>query len=256
MVWGNRRPGTKALYAFRGVLDNYLMIQGWGIMTENMNEAASPATHKGAGTEGSVRVLGQTAAVAGISGVLLLALKAMILVSPAVLPGSDELDALGRPNAIVATDTNAAPVVFAPVASSPDVAAVVRKPSGTSERNASNPAAPKPVTVTKPVVVKPSKPVTKPAKPAAEAEKPKGPLGGTLAPATGLLDDVLGEGTTGGLVDKADGLTGGLTGGLPGGPKASKAPKAPTTGVGAVDQVVETLPVPELPLPKLPGGLL
>ncbi|MGQ0631478.1 MAG: hypothetical protein ACT4P1_10575 [Sporichthyaceae bacterium] len=198
-------------------------------MTENMNEAASPATHKGAGTEGSVRVLGQTAAVAGISGVLLLALKAMILVSPAVLPGSDELDALGRPNAIVATDSNAAPVSFAPVATSPApaVSMVDRKPSGTSERNAS-PAAPKPVVsdVVKVVKPKPAKPVVKPAKPVAKpAAEDKGPVGGIGDIVTGITDKTplkpVGD-VVGGLTDTVDKTTKNLP--LVGGSKGGSLP--------------------------------
>jgi|SRR5882757_1499865 len=60
-----------------------------------VSRGAAITKHRGA-AEGPVKVLGQTAMVAGISGALLLALKAMVLVAPVVLPHGTGLDSLGR----------------------------------------------------------------------------------------------------------------------------------------------------------------
>ncbi|MGQ0844005.1 MAG: hypothetical protein ACT4QF_07700 [Sporichthyaceae bacterium] len=93
--------------------------------------------HKGE-TSDAMRVLGQTAAVAGISGALLLSLKAMVLVAPAVLPSGSGLDALGRPAPGVASvDDLAAPVAIGRVVNDAFAApAQAPRVSGVSERNA------------------------------------------------------------------------------------------------------------------------
>jgi hypothetical protein len=75
-----------------------------------VSRGAAISTHRGQ-AEGPVKVLGQTAAVAGISGALLLALKAMVLVAPVVLPHGTGLDSLGR----VAPNTSVAAPVVNPV---------------------------------------------------------------------------------------------------------------------------------------------
>lgn len=171
----------------------------------SINAAAISAKHRG-NAEGSVRVLGQTAAVAGISGALLLALKAMVLVSPAVLPGGEGLDALGRPNAVTAPAVPA-PVVFEPASS--DMAI------GASERTApsvSRTIVTLPNTTTKPVTAGVSKPNTPstpstpntPSTPSTPAAP--GTVGSVTKPVTDLLDGVVpGVGSTvGGVVDTVD----------------------------------------------------
>jgi hypothetical protein len=75
-----------------------------------VSRGAAISTHRGQ-ADGPVKVLGQTAAVAGISGALLLALKAMVLVAPVVLPHGTGLDSLGR----VAPNTSVAAPVANPV---------------------------------------------------------------------------------------------------------------------------------------------
>jgi hypothetical protein len=60
-----------------------------------VSRGAAITRHRGP-AEAPVKVLSQTAAVAGISGALLLALKAMVLVAPVVLPHGTGLDSLGR----------------------------------------------------------------------------------------------------------------------------------------------------------------
>ncbi len=166
------------------------------VNTNSQGAAAVSAKHRGRNAEGSVRVLGQTAAVAGISGALLLALKAMVLVSPAVLPDGDGLDALGRPNSIVDVNDGAqAPVIFAP-ASNP----VATTPTfGNSERTGvfspSRPTTggPNIVTLPKPVKDKPSTPST-PSTPSknTDAKTPESTVGKVTEPATDLLDRVAG----------------------------------------------------------------
>lgn len=174
----------------------------------SINAAAISAKHRG-NAEGSVRVLGQTAAVAGISGALLLALKAMVLVAPSVLPGGEGLDALGRPNAITAPAV-AAPVVFEPASAD--------MPIGASERTAPS--------ITRTVVTLPStttittKPVkagapvttttppirTSPEAPSVPVDAPEGPAGTVTKPVKDLLDDLAPTvGTTvDGVVDTVD----------------------------------------------------
>ncbi|HEY2834700.1 MAG TPA: hypothetical protein VGJ14_19940 [Sporichthyaceae bacterium] len=75
-----------------------------------VSRGAAISTHRGQ-ADGPVKVLSQTAAVAGISGALLLALKAMVLVAPVVLPHGTGLDSLGR----VAPNTTVAAPVANPV---------------------------------------------------------------------------------------------------------------------------------------------
>jgi hypothetical protein len=86
-----------------------------------VKDKGNGAKHRGRlGKDGPIRALGQSAAVAGTSGVLLLALKAAVLVSPTVLPhaAGAGLNALGIPNALSAIgDTSGAlagnePLVF------------------------------------------------------------------------------------------------------------------------------------------------
>jgi hypothetical protein len=150
----------------------------------SINAAAIAAKHRG-NAEGSVRVLGQTAAVAGISGALLLALKAMVLVAPAVLPGGDGLDALGRPNA-VAPAVEAAPVTFTPASAD--------TPIGSSERTAptNHRSVVIPTTTTKPATTTNTPSTTDtPATPAA----PSGPTSGVgqaTDPITKTVDGLLG----------------------------------------------------------------
>jgi|GEM_PF-5395937 len=57
-------------------------------------KTATDRKHRG--QPGAIKVIGQTAAVAGLSGALLLGLKAMVLVAPSVLPHGNGLDSLGR----------------------------------------------------------------------------------------------------------------------------------------------------------------
>ncbi|MGQ0467848.1 MAG: hypothetical protein ACT4QG_21330 [Sporichthyaceae bacterium] len=94
--------------------------------------------HRGE-TSDAMRVLGQTAAVAGISGALLLSLKAMVLIAPAVLPNGSGLDALGRPAPNVASvDDLAAPVAIGRVvedAFGAPAAPATPRVSGVSENN-------------------------------------------------------------------------------------------------------------------------
>jgi hypothetical protein len=81
-----------------------------------VSRGAAITKHRGQ-AEAPMKVLGQTAAVAGISGALLLALKAMVLVAPVVLPHGTGLDSLGR----VAPNTAEA----APVANPVDIGTMV-----------------------------------------------------------------------------------------------------------------------------------
>jgi hypothetical protein len=81
-----------------------------------VSRGAAITRHRGQ-AEAPVKVLGQTAAVAGISGALLLALKAMVLVAPVVLPHGTGLDSLGR----VAPNT----AEVAPVANPVDIGTMV-----------------------------------------------------------------------------------------------------------------------------------
>lgn len=93
--------------------------------------------HRGEASD-AARVMGQTAAVAGISGALLLALKAMVLVAPAVLPSGTGLDALGRPAPNTANvDDLAAPVAIGRVVDDAFTAPAAPRTSGVSERTAS-----------------------------------------------------------------------------------------------------------------------
>lgn len=168
-------------------------------MSVNTNSAAvTSAKHRGRNAEGSVRVLGQTAAVAGISGALLLALKAMVLVSPAVLPDTDGLDALGRPNSIVdVNDSAQAPVIFAP-ASNPIAAPAI----GHSERTGVfSPTRPstigKVADETDEQSPGPKKPV--PAKPLKDADVPKSTVGKATKGITKTADDLLGTDLSGTL---------------------------------------------------------
>ncbi|MBA3743515.1 hypothetical protein [Sporichthya sp.] len=198
----------------------------------SINAAAITAKHKGS-AEGSVRVLGQTAAVAGISGALLLALKAMVLVAPAVLPGGDGLDALGRPNAV------AAPVVEVPVVFEP---ASADMPIGASERTA--PSITRtvtiPTTTTKPVTTtNPSNPTTSnpsnPSTPSTPADKPASPVGTVTKPVTDLLDGIApGVGTTvGPVVDTVGGTADGVVDTVTGATGGVLKPVTDTLGVGS-----------------------
>lgn len=195
----------------------------------SINAAAITAKHKGS-AEGSVRVLGQTAAVAGISGALLLALKALVLVAPAVLPGGDGLDALGRPNAVVAPEV---PVVFTPAASD--------MPIGASERTAPSitrtVVIPTTTTVTKPVTTtNPSTPTTNnPSTPSTPVEKPASSVGTVTKPVTDLLDGIVpGVGTTvGGVVDTVGGTADGLVDTVNGATGSVLKPVTDTLGVGS-----------------------
>lgn len=99
--------------------------------------SAMSKKHRGE-TSDAARVMGQTAAVAGISGALLLALKAMVLVAPAVLPSGTGLDALGRPAPNTASvDDLAAPVAIGRVVDDAFAAPAAPRVSGVSERTAS-----------------------------------------------------------------------------------------------------------------------
>jgi hypothetical protein len=171
----------------------------------SINAAAISAKHRG-NAEGSVRVLGQTAAVAGISGALLLALKAMVLVSPAVLPGGDGLDALGRPNAVTAPAVPA-PVVFEPASAD--------MPIGASERTApsiTRTVVTIPNTTSKPVIAGVNQPTTPstpstpgtPSTPSTPAAP--GTVGTVTKPVTDLVDGLIpGVGSTvGGVVATVD----------------------------------------------------
>lgn len=160
--------------------------------SKSQGAAAASAKHRGPNAEGSVRVLGQTAAVAGISGALLLALKALVLVSPAVLPDTDGLDALGRPNSIVdVNDGVQAPVFFAP-ASNP-----IAVPSiGHSERTALvDPARPstigKVAHETGDQAAGPKTPVG-PTTPRTTSGAPKSAVGKVTKPVTDLVDGLVG----------------------------------------------------------------
>ncbi|HVE27126.1 MAG TPA: hypothetical protein VNC22_17090 [Sporichthya sp.] len=203
-------------------------------MSVNMNSGAAAISAKHRNAEGSVRVLGQTAAVAGISGALLLALKALVLVSPAVLPGGDGLDALGRPQAVApAVEAPAAPVIFEPAAAS--------TPVGSSE-HAITRTVTAPSTTTKTVTIStPSKPVPAPNKPGDPGQPVKDDETSSLdpvkKPVKDLLDGVVpGVGSTvGGVVDTvgttADGLVdtvNGVTGNV-------LKPVTDTVGVGSSD---------------------
>ncbi|GAA0619563.1 hypothetical protein GCM10009547_22560 [Sporichthya brevicatena] len=212
----------------------------------SINAAAIAAKHRG-NAEGSVRVLGQTAAVAGISGALLLALKAMVLVSPAVLPGSDGLDALGRPNAVTAP-VEPAPVVFEPASSS--------APVGASERTAPTVTRtvvlPTPTTSTPVVVDKPSTTPTKPNTPSTPSTptKPAGAsssVGTVTKPVTDLVDGVLpGVGTTvGGVVDTVGGTADGLVDTVNGATGNLLKPVTDTVGLGSSQEAKQGL-VPTL----------
>jgi hypothetical protein len=102
-----------------------------------VSRGAAITGHRGQ-AEAPVKVLGQTAAVAGISGALLLALKAMVLVAPVVLPHGTGLDSLGRvaPNtAEVAPVANPVDIGTAVNGALADAAPVV---SGTSEHTGAN----------------------------------------------------------------------------------------------------------------------
>jgi hypothetical protein len=121
------------------------LTQGWGIMSDMALRKSAPAVrgsvmskkHRGEASD-AARVMGQTAAVAGISGALLLALKAMVLVAPAVLPSGTGLDALGRPAPNTANvDDLAAPVAIGRVVDDAFAAPAAPRASGVSERTAS-----------------------------------------------------------------------------------------------------------------------
>jgi hypothetical protein len=204
-------------------------------MSVNMNSgaAAVSAKHRG-NAEGSVRVLGQTAAVAGISGALLLALKAMVLVSPAVLPGGDGLDALGRPNAVTAPAVPA-PVVFEPASSDMPIGASERTAPSITRTVVTIPDAvtkPGVAGVNKPVTTTPSKPST-PSTPSTPAAPPAGTVGTVTKPVTDLLDGVVpGVGSTvGGVVDTVDKVAK---------PVTDTVKTLPVVG-GVVDTVEETV---------------
>lgn len=211
----------------------------------SINTAAIAAKHRG-NAEGSVRVLGQTAAVAGISGALLLALKAMVLVSPAVLPGSDGLDALGRPNAVTAP-VEPAPVVFEPASSSAPVGASERTaPTVTRTVVLPTPTTSTPVVVDKPgTPTKPSTPSTPstPSKPADTSSS----VGTVTKPVTDLVDGVLpGVGTTvGGVVDTVGGTADGLVDTVNGTTGNVLKPVTDTLGVGSSQEAKKGL-VPSL----------
>lgn len=106
--------------------------QGWDSMAVMDKSNGAKAKHRGRlGKDGPVRALGQSAAVAGTSGVLLLALKAAVLVSPTVLPhaAGAGLNALGIPNSLsaIAGNTGALagagddPVIFRPASTATEV---------------------------------------------------------------------------------------------------------------------------------------
>lgn len=213
-------------------------------MSVSMNSGAAAVSAKHRNAERSVRVLGQTAAVAGISGALLLALKAMVLVSPAVMPGSAGLDALGPPNAVAPLEAPAAPVTFELASAS--------TPIVDSERTVT-PTVTLPTTTTKPVVT--NKPSTRstpstPSTPSAPAG-PSSNLGDTTKPVTDLVDGLLpGVGSTvagvvdtvGVLVDNLIDTVNGTTGNL-------LKPVTDTLGVGSSSEADQGL------LPQV-GGLL
>lgn len=203
-------------------------------MSVNMNSgaAAVSAKHRG-NAEGSVRVLGQTAAVAGISGALLLALKAMVLVSPAVLPGGDGLDALGRPNAVTAPAVPA-PVVFEPASSDMPIGASERTAPSITRTVVTIPDAvtkPGVAGVNKPVTTTPSKPST-PSTPSTPAETP-GTVENVTKPVTDLLDGVVPGvgGTVDGVVKTVDKVAK---------PVTDTVKTLPVAG-GVVDTVEETV---------------
>lgn len=203
-------------------------------MSVNMNSgaAAVSAKHRG-NAEGSVRVLGQTAAVAGISGALLLALKAMVLVSPAVLPGGDGLDALGRPNAVTAPAVPA-PVVFEPASSDMPIGASERTAPSITRTVVTIPDAvtkPGVAGVNKPVTTTPSKPST-PSTPSTPAETP-GTVENVTKPVTDLLDGVVPGvgGTVDGVVKTVDKVAK---------PVTDTVKTLPVVG-GVVDTVEETV---------------
>lgn len=218
----------------------------------SINAAAITAKHKG-NAEGSVRVLGQTAAVAGISGALLLALKAMVLVSPAVLPGGDGLDALGRPQAVAAAEAPV-PVVFTPAAA--------EAPVGHSERTVTRTVTiptttTKPVTTTTPTTTDNSNPST-PTTPTAPAGPASG-VGKVTKPVTDLVDGVLpGVGTTvGGVVDTVGSTADGLVDTVNGATGGVLAPVTDTLGLGTTEKAKDGL-VPQLgnTLGNVTGSLL
>jgi hypothetical protein len=211
-------------------------------MSVSMNSGAAAISAKHRNAEGSVRVLGQTAAVAGISGALLLALKAMVLVSPAVLPGSDGLDALGRPNAVAPVEAPAVPVTFEPAAAN--------TPVGHSERTVSHTVTVPTTTTTKPVTVtKPTTPAKTPSTPSTPAA-PAGPassVGHVTKPVTDLVDGVLpGVGTTvGGVVDTVGSTADGLVDTVNGATGGVLKPVTDTLGVGSSTEAKSGL-VPQL----------
>jgi hypothetical protein len=194
-----------------------------------MNSGAAAISAKHRNAEGSVRVLGQTAAVAGISGALLLAHMAMVLVSPAVLPGSAGLDALGRPQAVAPVEAPAVPVTFEPAAAT--------TPVGHSERSVTHTVT-VPTTTTKTVTVtKPSTPATTntPSTPATPAEKPVSSLDPVKKPVSDLLNGVVpGVGTTvGGVVDTVGSTADGLVDTVNGVTGGALKPVTDTLGVGS-----------------------
>lgn len=202
-------------------------------MSVSMNSGAAAISAKHRNAEGSVRVLGQTAAVAGISGALLLALKALVLVSPAVLPGGDGLDALGRPQAVAPVEAPAAPVIFEPAAAS--------TPVGSSE-HAITRTVTAPSTTTKMLTVTtPSKPVQTPNKPGVPgapgqpAKTPTSSLDPVKKPVTDLLDGVVpGVGTTvGGVVDTVGTTADGLVDTVNGATGSILKPVTDTVGLGS-----------------------
>jgi hypothetical protein len=102
-----------------------------------VSRGAAITRHRGQ-AEAPVKVLSQTAAVAGISAALVLALKAMVLVAPVVLPHGTGLDSLGRvaPNtAEVAPVANPIDIGTAVNGALADAAPIV---SGTSEHTGSH----------------------------------------------------------------------------------------------------------------------
>ena len=203
-------------------------------MSVSMNSGVAAVSAKHRNAEGTARVLGQTAAVAGISGALLLALKAMVLVSPAVLPHGADLDALGRPNAVAPVEAPAAPVTFEPAA--------VSTPVGSSEHAVTRTVT-IPTTTTKPVTVtKPSTPSTpnKPSTPSTPST-PQGPgstLGQTTKPVTDLLDGVVpGVGSTvGGVVDTVGSTADGLVDTVNGATGSVLKPVTDTVGLGSSNE--------------------